>query len=371
MIWIIVISVVVAITIMIVTLGSKSDRLGEKVAGTQIDGLLRIMSKGHETFQNNKLTYWNIYERGVSISQGTTIIEIPWDSISEINTGSYSQFVNKDKSVIGRAAVGGLLLGDVGAVVGGMSGLQQSQVDVGGDLVVISFTYEGKKTTFGLKATQDLPKFMAAYNRFKNEHDKSAEKFQTAQHEVYLIGEYAAHQVIQDENVDLLNAIKYDKTDDILIVDIDGRNADFNLLLNTDQRTEFSNLLNKVLAWQDKAISAHLNAEKEVGQFTARMRLQYANKEKSTGDLYVTLKYYCWFETYNSELNNNTEAFYHIMLCTPNINITDEDATLPGSILFLTIDSVKSILAFIAEDGIKGAVDQKEQESSRIDSILS
>jgi len=79
---------------------------------------------------------------------GGTKLEILKDGSLEINTGSYKTsailtknrlkviviekidelFHKKNKSVIGRAVFGGLLLGPLGALVGGMSGLGEKEV---------------------------------------------------------------------------------------------------------------------------------------------------------------------------------------------------------------------------------------------------
>jgi len=44
-------------------------------------------------------------------------------SIDKLKISSSKQLVNKEKSVIGRAIVGGVLTGGIGAIVGGMSGI--------------------------------------------------------------------------------------------------------------------------------------------------------------------------------------------------------------------------------------------------------
>lgn len=53
---------------------------------------------------------------------------------------SQSDFAKKQKSVIGRAVVGGILIGPVGAVVGGMSGIGDK--DMKGGFLVINYINE-------------------------------------------------------------------------------------------------------------------------------------------------------------------------------------------------------------------------------------
>lgn len=50
------------------------------------------------------------------------------------------EIVETDKSVIGRAMVGGVMLGPLGAVVGGMSGVGKKQKTVYKDFFVINYT---------------------------------------------------------------------------------------------------------------------------------------------------------------------------------------------------------------------------------------
>ena len=50
------------------------------------------------------------------------------DRIISINLEDKEQvYIKKEKSVVGRAIVGGILFGGVGAIVGGMTGLQESE----------------------------------------------------------------------------------------------------------------------------------------------------------------------------------------------------------------------------------------------------
>lgn len=50
-------------------------------------------------------------------------IYLPYTQISAVDVVSENDVTEKNKSVVGRAAVGGILLGPLGAIVGGMSGV--------------------------------------------------------------------------------------------------------------------------------------------------------------------------------------------------------------------------------------------------------
>ena len=68
--------------------------------------------------------------------------------ILSINLEGQNQlFEQKNKSVIGRAIVGGLILGPVGAIVGGMTGIGQKQVatNMPENLLSISFSENGEE----------------------------------------------------------------------------------------------------------------------------------------------------------------------------------------------------------------------------------
>jgi len=62
----------------------------------------------------------------ISFNENIIIIDnvmIPNSKISKLQISSSKQLVNKENSVIGRAVIGGILTGGVGAIVGGMSGI--------------------------------------------------------------------------------------------------------------------------------------------------------------------------------------------------------------------------------------------------------
>ena len=49
-------------------------------------------------------------------------VHLKYEQIIDIDTTSDEKTTEKNKSVVGRALVGGMLMGEVGAIVGGMSG---------------------------------------------------------------------------------------------------------------------------------------------------------------------------------------------------------------------------------------------------------
>ncbi len=69
----------------------------------------------------------------------STPIYLKYSQISAVRYESEKEFTSKNKSVIGRAAVGGLVLGPLGAVVGGISGTGSKQKTTTTSLIVIDY----------------------------------------------------------------------------------------------------------------------------------------------------------------------------------------------------------------------------------------
>jgi hypothetical protein len=81
-------------------------------------------------------------------------------------------FEQKDKSIIGRAIVGGLILGPVGAIIGGMTGIGQKKVaaDMPENLLSISFMEKGEEKIILLSCKNKNKPFVEIYflNNYKN-----------------------------------------------------------------------------------------------------------------------------------------------------------------------------------------------------------
>ena len=63
-----------------------------------------------------------------------------YSQITDIEYGSRTELVEKDKSVIGRAVAGGILLGGLGAVIGAVSGTGKKQKKETHLYFIISYT---------------------------------------------------------------------------------------------------------------------------------------------------------------------------------------------------------------------------------------
>ena len=74
-----------------------------------------------------------------NLSNGMNFFYISHKQIIDMKFVQEEQFVQKEKSVVGRAVVGGLLLGPTAAIVGGLSGLGTKVKSLGKYLFVINF----------------------------------------------------------------------------------------------------------------------------------------------------------------------------------------------------------------------------------------
>ncbi len=71
---------------------------------------------------------------------------IPLQSIKNIKISTEKEVTEKERSVIGRAAVGGLLLGPVGAIVGGLSGAKNKKNTTQNEFLVVDFIDDQSQT---------------------------------------------------------------------------------------------------------------------------------------------------------------------------------------------------------------------------------
>lgn len=73
----------------------------------------------------SSLTSIFITSENLIIESGNRKFHLPMDSLTAAEFLTKTDLLKKDKTVIGRGIVGGLVLGPLGAIVGGMSGIGQ------------------------------------------------------------------------------------------------------------------------------------------------------------------------------------------------------------------------------------------------------
>lgn len=93
---------------------------------------------------------------------------IAYNQITNVQTSSETQIIEKDKSVIGRGIAGGLLFGPAGAVVGGLSGLGTKTETKHNKSLIVSFTSKnGGEREISLQATDATMNFYIFVDNLK------------------------------------------------------------------------------------------------------------------------------------------------------------------------------------------------------------
>lgn len=85
-----------------------------------------------------------LHTHGIEVVKGLTFYPIHNSQIISLKQTSQEELTKTDKSVIGRAVIGGLILGPLGAIVGGMSGIGNKEKLKNKHYLVIN--YWDKKT---------------------------------------------------------------------------------------------------------------------------------------------------------------------------------------------------------------------------------
>lgn len=80
-----------------------------------------------------------LHTHGIQLWSGLDFYSIHNSQIISLKTVSQEELVKTDKSVIGRAVVGGLILGPLGAIVGGMSGIGSKEKFINKQYFIINF----------------------------------------------------------------------------------------------------------------------------------------------------------------------------------------------------------------------------------------
>lgn len=104
---------------------------------------IQVMHKlGVPGLNSGSLTTLYLGEKKLRIESGDTNFELPVDRLRAAAAKTHTELLQKQKSIAGRAVVGGLLLGPVGAIVGGMTGIGKKE-QKGNYLVLNYVTRDG------------------------------------------------------------------------------------------------------------------------------------------------------------------------------------------------------------------------------------
>jgi hypothetical protein len=80
-----------------------------------------------------------LHTHGIQVFKGLTFFPIHNSQIISIKTASKGEIVSANKSVIGRAIAGGLILGPLGAIIGGMSGVGLKEKFIDKHYLIINY----------------------------------------------------------------------------------------------------------------------------------------------------------------------------------------------------------------------------------------
>ena len=115
-----------------------------------------------------------LHTHGIRLWVGLQTYEIHNSQIINIQKTTSAQLAQMNKSVIGRAVVGDLIMGPLGAVIGGMSALGAKQGVVVTQYVVINFWDVNTRTPQTLLITCNGDQTVDAFiNRQKDESQKN------------------------------------------------------------------------------------------------------------------------------------------------------------------------------------------------------
>ena len=90
-------------------------------------------------FKKGRTVEVNLYNDELTLTSLKDVITLRYSQITDVYYGVQSSIVEKDKSPIGRAVVGGLLFGSAGAVVGAVSGSGKKEKTVDKLMFIIGY----------------------------------------------------------------------------------------------------------------------------------------------------------------------------------------------------------------------------------------
>ena len=90
----------------------------------------------------------SLYDDYLEVKAPAGSVKLKYDQITDVYYGLQTEIKEKSKSVIGRAAAGGLLFGGVGAIVGGISGTGSKDVKTKKFMFIISYRSSSGEDTF-------------------------------------------------------------------------------------------------------------------------------------------------------------------------------------------------------------------------------
>lgn len=116
---------------------SKKNKEGKKSINlTYIDGI--------ENYAKGTAIELSLDDEGRQLSTKARVyknppVYLPYDQITEVKVVSEKDIIEKSKTVLGRAFIGSIFLGPLGAIVGGMSGVGSKQKSETNYFMIINY----------------------------------------------------------------------------------------------------------------------------------------------------------------------------------------------------------------------------------------
>lgn len=106
-------------------------------------------------FKRGRIVDVNLYDTELKITSKDDVVNLSYSKITNVVYDLQTSIVEKDKSSIGRAIVGGALFGATGAIVGAVSGSGKKEKEVNKFMFVISYTgNDGNKSFIAFEDTR-------------------------------------------------------------------------------------------------------------------------------------------------------------------------------------------------------------------------
>lgn len=128
--------VLIALAVFGAIKSNKTKARGKKVYGAS-ESSVAIHMHGIPDVPQYRLANLFLSGEKLVIESEKKVYEIRYDQLTAAESMQKSELLKKDKSVIARGVVGGLLLGPIGAIIGGLSGMGQKKIK--GDFLIINY----------------------------------------------------------------------------------------------------------------------------------------------------------------------------------------------------------------------------------------
>lgn len=151
--------------------------VGNQITNWKLDAALQDCyydpSANHTNYLEEGSASVEAYTNGICVSRGLSSFYISYQQIIDMKFVSHKQLSEVDKSVLGRAVVGGLLLGPLGAVVGGLSGIGTKKKNIGDYYLVINYydVYEHNIQSLLVSCKYESQRFIERCMKEKNSNN--------------------------------------------------------------------------------------------------------------------------------------------------------------------------------------------------------